>query len=102
LDSVLFVAPDHHLPERGWLAGLFGKSCLNDQDRKALLTGSPPPGVEDVGAIVCACFDVGEKTIQTAIRAQGLKSAQEVGRCLKAGTNCGSCLPEIKALLQRA
>ncbi|MGR8931041.1 MAG: molybdopterin oxidoreductase family protein, partial [Gammaproteobacteria bacterium] len=25
LDSVLFVAPDHHLPERGWLAGLFGK-----------------------------------------------------------------------------
>ena len=65
----------------------------------ALLTGMPPLGVADVGTIVCACFNVGEKTIQTAIREKGLKTHQEVGRCLKAGTNCGSCVPEIKALL---
>lgn len=99
LDSVLFIAPDHHLPERSWLAGLFAETELDKQERKALLTGQPPLGVVDVGAIVCACFNVGEKTIQTAIKEQGLKSVQEVGQCLKAGTNCGSCLPEIKALL---
>ncbi|MEI7795283.1 MAG: (2Fe-2S)-binding protein [Methylococcaceae bacterium] len=27
------------------------------------------------------------------------ENPQEVGNCLKAGTNCGSCVPEIKALL---
>jgi len=24
-----------------------------------------------------------------------------VGQCLKAGTNCGSCVPEIRRLLER-
>ena len=99
LESVLLAGPDHRLPERSWLAGLFGKVELDRLDRRALLTGMPPLGVEDVGAIVCACFNVGEKTIQAAIREQGLKTVQEVGRCLKAGTNCGSCLAEIRALL---
>ena len=65
----------------------------------ALLTGIPPLGVPDVGIIVCACFNVGEKTIRTAIKEKALKTHQEVGLCLKAGTNCGSCVPEIKALL---
>jgi assimilatory nitrate reductase catalytic subunit len=65
----------------------------------ALLTGRPPVGVPDVGTIVCACFNVGEKTIQAAIKEKNLKTHQEVGICLKAGTNCGSCVPEIKALL---
>lgn len=87
------------LPERNWLTSLFAKAALEKQERMALLTGMPPLGVPDVGPIVCACFNVGEKTIQTAIREKGLKTHQEVGRCLKAGTNCGSCVPEIKALL---
>lgn len=99
LDSVLFIAANQQLPDRSWLASLFAKSELNRQERKALLTGQPPVGVVDVGPIVCACFNVGEKTIQVAIKQQGLTSVQDVGCCLKAGTNCGSCLPEIKALL---
>jgi assimilatory nitrate reductase catalytic subunit len=52
----------------------------------------------DVGEIVCVCFNVGAKTIKQAIKAKGLSTPQEVGHCLKAGTNCGSCLPEIKGL----
>jgi assimilatory nitrate reductase catalytic subunit len=65
----------------------------------ALLTGKPAPDAVDVGAIVCVCFNVGEKTIRHAINTLSLNSTDEVGRCLKAGTNCGSCLPEIKLLL---
>jgi assimilatory nitrate reductase catalytic subunit len=99
LESVVFIASESLLPERNWLSGLFVKSELAKAERMALLTGKPPVGVADVGTIVCACFNVGEKTIQTAIREKGLKTHQEVGRCLKAGTNCGSCVPEIKALL---
>ncbi|TAN71137.1 MAG: nitrate reductase [Methylobacter sp.] len=87
------------LPERNWLTSLFAKPELEKAERIALLTGSPPIGVADVGTIVCACFNVGELTIRAAIREKGLKTHQEVGHCLKAGTNCGSCIPEIKALL---
>ncbi|TRX01269.1 nitrate reductase [Candidatus Methylobacter oryzae] len=87
------------LPDRNWLTGLFAKTQLEKAERMALLTGRPPLGVSDVGTIVCACFNVGELTIQAAIKEKGLKTHQEVGRCLKAGTNCGSCIPEIKALL---
>jgi assimilatory nitrate reductase catalytic subunit len=99
LDCVVFIATHPNLPERNWLTSLFIKAALSEAERRALLTGKPPLGVADVGTIVCACFNVGEKTIRTAIQEQGLKTPQEVGRCLKAGTNCGSCVPEIKALL---
>ncbi len=99
LESVVFIAAESALPERNWLTGLFAKTELEKAERMALLTGTPPLGVADVGTIVCACFNVGELTIQAAIKEKGLKTHQEVGRCLKAGTNCGSCIPEIKALL---
>ena len=99
LESVVFIAEHKNLPERSWLTSLFAKDELEAQERRALLTGMPPLGVADVGTIVCACFNVGEKTISNAITEKGLKTHQEVGQCLKAGTNCGSCVPEIKALL---
>jgi assimilatory nitrate reductase catalytic subunit len=99
LASVILIAPSIHLPERSWLTGLFTKTELQQNERKALLTGLPPLGMPDTGATVCACFNIGEKTISNAIKEKGLTSHQQVGLCLKAGTNCGSCIPEIKALL---
>ncbi|PPD33651.1 MAG: nitrate reductase [Methylomonas sp.] len=96
LDSVIFIANSPTLPDRHWLASLFDKGELDTQTRKALLTGRAPQGKADVGNIVCACFNVGEKTIRAEILKQNLKTVKEVGDCLKAGTNCGSCLAEIK------
>ncbi len=99
LDSVVFIATQSKLPERNWLTSLFKKNQLEPEERKALLSGLSPLGIEDTGTMVCACFNVGEKTIKTAIKEQGLKTFREVSQCLKAGSNCGSCIPEIKALL---
>jgi assimilatory nitrate reductase catalytic subunit len=98
LETVIFIAADHHLPERSWLSSLFTKAELTKAERMALLTGSPPVGGANVGAIICACFNIGEKTIKAAIKENNLTTHQQVGQCLKAGTNCGSCIPEIKAL----
>lgn len=98
LESVIFISPTINFPERSWLTGLFVKSEISKKERVALLTGLPPLGTPDVGMIVCSCFNVGEKTIQAVIKEKSLKTHQEVGQCLKAGTNCGSCIPEIKAL----
>lgn len=100
LEAVFFIAPDQRLPEREWLASLFGKAQLEAAELAGILAARAPQGA-DTGRIVCACFSVGEKMIQNAIQTQGLTSVEEVGQCLKAGTNCGSCVPEIRRLLDK-
>jgi NAD(P)H-nitrite reductase large subunit len=62
-------------------------------------TEQPPRGQEEAGRTVCACF--GEAAIVEAIQS-GCVTAIDIGVRLKAGTNCGSCLPEIKGLITRA
>ncbi|MBU0653843.1 MAG: molybdopterin-dependent oxidoreductase [Gammaproteobacteria bacterium] len=101
LESCLFISASAGLlPQREWLVSLFAQDSLQPAERASLLAGKPLRAGEDRGRTVCACFNVGEKTIRTAIAAQGLKSVEDIGRCLNAGTNCGSCVPELKALLQ--
>jgi len=99
IESCIFIAPTHDLPSRNWLAGLFLKDALTEQERTSLLTGQPPKGEEDQGRVVCSCFSVGEKTIVRAIKDNKLTTVDQIGECLQAGTNCGSCIPELKALL---
>jgi assimilatory nitrate reductase catalytic subunit len=48
---------------------------------------------------VCSCFGVGRNTVCAAIEQFQLATPQQVGQKIRAGTNCGSCIPEIKALL---
>ena len=100
LESCVFVGPSaKQLPETQWLKQLFTQSQLTKSDRQSLLSGKPAIAVEDTGKIVCSCFNIGEKTIQEAVKTNGLTSIEEIGKCLKAGTNCGSCIPELKAYL---
>ena len=88
------------LPSRSWLQGLFAQDRLEQDQRLALLSGTPGPAAADEGPVVCACFGVGEKALKRAIAA-GAASVAALGLSLKAGTNCGACLPELKALLAR-
>ena len=99
LESCIFIGPGHALPPRDWLAGLFSANALDAQQRTSLLTGAPGKGRADAGRTVCACFNVGVNTIVTAIRKDGLSSPEAIGVALQAGTNCGSCLPELRALI---
>jgi len=64
-----------------------------------LLAGRPGAAQEDRGAVVCACFDVGINTITAAIARGEVTSVDTIGAVLCAGSNCGSCRPELKALL---
>jgi assimilatory nitrate reductase catalytic subunit len=49
--------------------------------------------------VVCACFGVGIAAIEKLIASGAVKSVEAIGQHLKAGTNCGSCRPEIKRLI---
>jgi assimilatory nitrate reductase catalytic subunit len=99
LVACLCIARNPQLPSRTWLASLFAKPRLDDLDRRALLAGRPLNADVDSGPVVCSCFRVGRVTISEAIAKHGLVTAADVGKHVKAGTNCGSCIPEIRALL---
>ncbi|MEH6648599.1 MAG: molybdopterin-dependent oxidoreductase [Motiliproteus sp.] len=102
LQALLVVAKNApQLPEREWLGSLFSQDQLSDNERRSLLSGRPPHGSSSAGAVVCACFGVGKNTIANAITELGLDSVEAIGSTLKAGTNCGSCVPDIKQQLQQ-
>lgn len=102
IESCVFIAPDAELPPRQWLGELFAKTALSTQERAHLVAGSLPAGTAEEGRSVCACFGVGEGRVRRAIREQRLTSLEALGRALQAGTNCGSCLPALAALLAEA
>ncbi len=102
LESCLFVDPQPTLPARDWLAHMFARQQLDEAERSGLLSGKPASDMEDGGRTVCACFSVGVNTLRDAIRTRALCSTQEIGECLQAGTNCGSCVPELEALLRES
>jgi len=102
VESCMFIAPNHQLPSRSWLEGLFAKNVLSDNERKGLLAGLAPVGQKDQGRMICACFQVGVNTITDAIESQGLTTLEAIGIAIKAGTNCGSCVPEIRELLNKS
>ncbi|MAD46669.1 MAG: nitrate reductase [Oceanospirillaceae bacterium] len=99
LQAVVFTHKDEAFNSRKWLIERFTDESLSKENRRALLAGSPSDA-EDVGAIVCSCFQIGEKQIRSAIT-RGCHTTETLGEALKCGTNCGSCIPEIKALLAR-
>ncbi len=98
LQSVLFVGPRASLPDGAWLGGLFAKTALEPAERRALLSGHAPEGAAVSGALICACHGVRAGAIEDAI-AGGCDGVAAIGAATKAGTNCGSCVPELRAML---
>lgn len=100
IETCVFIAPEYErLPTRDWLLTQFTETSFTAKDRVTLLSGRPADPAADTGPVVCSCFNVGENTIRNAIIDQQLETVEAVGKCLKAGTNCGSCKPELKSLL---
>jgi assimilatory nitrate reductase catalytic subunit len=101
LTGCLFIGAAKTAPQWDAVTTLFAAETLADEARRVLLSGRSADGFVSGGQIVCACFSVGMATIRAAIHA-GAGSADAIGEALRAGTNCGSCLPELKRLLADA
>jgi assimilatory nitrate reductase catalytic subunit len=101
IETCLFLGPARDAGDWNVVKELFAAGKLSDDQRKVLLSGKSMDGLASAGPIVCACFGVGRTTICDAI-ASGSRSAAELGLRLKAGTNCGSCIPELKRLIAQA
>jgi assimilatory nitrate reductase catalytic subunit len=101
LVAALFLGPEPVAVSRDWLASGLGAE-VTPASRLGLLAGRGGADVPDPGATVCSCFSIGINQIVTAIETGRATSVAEVGDCLKAGTNCGSCRSEISRLLRSA
>ena len=98
IETCLFVGPAHDAGDWNVVKSLFAADQVNDEQRRMLLSGKSIEGMASAGPVVCACFGVGRTTICDTIAA-GARTAAEIGAKLKAGTNCGSCIPELKRLI---
>ena len=92
--ALLFAAPDPVAVARAFAVSLIGTQTPAFE----ALAGRPGADRPDPGAVVCSCFNVGVNTLKSAI-AEGADTVDALGAKTCAGTNCGSCKPELAALL---
>jgi assimilatory nitrate reductase catalytic subunit len=104
LNACLFLGANcSSLPPRDALAALLG-TRIEPEMRTLLLAGnlSGQPASNAAGPTICACYGVGLHTLHRAIASRRVTSVTEIGTLLAAGTNCGSCIPELRAILSTA
>ncbi len=101
LDGCVFVGPSHLLPAWDVVRRLFEAETIADHDRRILLSGVSGDGTAETGPIVCACFGVGLPAIRELIANGDATTVADIGKKLRAGTNCGSCIPELRAIIER-
>ncbi|MEM1129853.1 MAG: molybdopterin-dependent oxidoreductase [Pseudomonadota bacterium] len=95
LVAALFVGPAPVAVARNHVVAGFA-SGMSAKDLLAARAGADHA---DPGATICSCFNVGVNTIVSAVRDEGMITVEQIGKALSAGTNCGSCRPEIHALI---
>ncbi len=99
LDTCLFVGPARDAGDWNVVKDLFAADALDRRSSGACCCranrwmASPMPARSFAPASASAA-----RTICDAIAA-GANSAAAIGAQLKAGTNCGSCIPELKRLI---
>jgi nitrite reductase (NADH) large subunit len=85
------------------LRPLVGRRLESEPSAYLAAAGAEPPagsGLPD-DALVCSCNNVTAGTVRTAVHADG--GCTELGAlkaCTRAGTQCGSCVPLVKKLLE--
>ena len=85
------------LQQQGEPAARFGQALL-------AASRTPPQPVAAASRQVCACHDVSEARIVAMLQATVGSSSERlacVQQGLRCGTECGSCLPAVKALVQQ-
>ncbi|WP_043112772.1 (2Fe-2S)-binding protein, partial [Pseudacidovorax intermedius] len=89
----------------GWLKTLIQDRLPAQDFGRRLLSyqATPPVAVVSRGKTVCNCFGVAEQDIAGHLAAcDGSEAARLAGlqQALRCGTNCGSCVPELRRMVR--
>ena len=98
LEAALVLGETRDETARDRLQPYMAMGLLGVEQRNALLHGGD---ASDRGGEICACLGVSMTTVTAAI-ADGAASLDAVAASTGAGGNCGSCRPEIRALIRAA
>jgi assimilatory nitrate reductase catalytic subunit len=88
-----------------WIKTLLQEALPAQEFGRLLLVpgAKPPVAVKARGAQVCSCFNVSSEQVKAYLEG-ATGSPQErlaaLQLALKCGTNCGSCLPELKSMIR--
>ncbi|KQS33268.1 nitrate reductase [Dyadobacter sp. Leaf189] len=69
-------------------------------EKRLQLLRASKPADPLVGKVVCSCNNVGEGNLENTI-VNGCDDFQDLCKKTGAGTGCGSCRPEVRAILER-
>ena len=88
-----------------WIRPLLQDELAADAYGRALLSpgSTPPVAVQSKGRQVCTCFNVTEPAIVEALGHCPGNTDERLANLqgqLKCGTNCGSCIPELRKLIK--
>ena len=98
-DSVKEVGPAEAAPQWDAVKALFEAGVLGPAERRMAMSSRAAGGLAETGPVICACFGVGLTVIRDAIASSSATNVEAIGKALRAGTNCGSCLPELKRIV---
>ncbi|MCK5718809.1 MAG: nitrate reductase [Thiomargarita sp.] len=98
LNICMFVSNNEQLPARRKLIQLFTRDNLTPTERLGLLTAYNDEITDNA---ICACFNLGENELGKIITEEKLQTTIQIADKCRAGSNCGSCIPELKALLKK-
>jgi assimilatory nitrate reductase catalytic subunit len=85
---------------RDWL--IAGEDVARMRSQLLMPTAAAPSGYRSRGRIVCNCHGVAEHDIVAQIAAcsgPGETVLAQLKDALRCGTNCGSCVPELRQLI---
>lgn len=97
IQNCYIVATDLQNADYEWIQNLLNDT-VDSTVQGSILSGIASGRLAG-GRTVCACKQVGKNTICESIREQGLTSVDDVSEYTSAGTGCGSCVPEIQAIV---
>lgn len=96
--GVIFAAEEPVAVDRTEILEAFSAHA----DVRRLLAGSRPLDLPELGNVICDCFNVDENAIRREIESNRDVTLEVLSENLSAGAGCGSCRPQLLALLNEA
>ncbi len=102
IETAVFIAPGHNPLEERETEKWFNSTDSSVRNRWMSISPASVDGKGAQGDLICSCFAIDAAEIVEAISSGKATSVEDIGKLLSAGTNCGSCLPEIAKTIESA